>query len=124
MTEYFIGVFDSPGIFAIKDPINKVYYRNYEKYSGSNFKDLSEGLLTKINLGEKKELYTRWIDSYKNIANLEYWMNNLLKSYIYFVGLFSGVLIPLFLIVDCFKPLLGRGPHAKKKEEVTGEEAK
>jgi hypothetical protein len=120
MTEYFIGVFDSPGIFAIKDTENKIYYRNYEIYSGSNFKNISEGFLTKINTGQKRELYTRWIDSLKNIPNLEYWSNNLLKSYIYFVGLFSATIIPIFLIVDCFKPLLGRGPNAKKKVE-TGE---
>jgi len=55
----------------------------------------------------------------------------LLKGYIYAIGIFSSIMIPIFLIIDCFKPILGRGPHAKKKvdgkevpEDKSGEKKK
>ena len=65
LTTYSIGRFDSPGIFIIKDLKIKVFYRNYETYNGNaNFHNISEGLLTDVNLGQKQELYAEWIDSY------------------------------------------------------------
>jgi len=61
MTSYFLGIFDTPGVFAIKDAEDRIYFRNYEIYSGSNFKDLSEGFLTKINTGHKMQLHSTWL---------------------------------------------------------------
>ena len=57
-----------------------------------------------------------------NLLNVEYWRNNLLKSYIYLIGIITAVLLPIALIVDTFVfPILGRGPHAKKRtEDVNG----
>lgn len=67
LTTFNIGRFDSPGIFAIKDIQNQVFYRNYEIYDGDNFKNLSKGFLEKIKSGEKLPLHMRWQDAYKNI---------------------------------------------------------
>ena len=61
-------------------------------------------------------MYAKWIDGYKNVVNIEYWINNLLKSYIYIVGILSLFVIPLMLIIDCFKPILGRGPNSIPKQ--------
>jgi hypothetical protein len=66
--------------------------------------------------GTKVALYSNWFECYKNVMNVEYWKNNLLKTYIYSIGLFSTIFIPLIFIADCIKPLLGRGPNSKKPE--------
>lgn len=68
MTEYYIGVFDSPGIFIIKDPIRKVYHRNYETYKGNkNLNNLTEEFLTKVNTNVSLPLYAHWEDCYMNV---------------------------------------------------------
>lgn len=35
----------------------------------------------------------------------------------YFLGVISALVLPLALLVDCFFPLFGRGPHARKPQE-------
>jgi hypothetical protein len=118
LTGFQLGRFDTPGIFAIRDAKNLVYYRNYETYHGSNFKVISEDFITAINKGEKQPLYGKWVDSIKNIPNLEYWKNHLLKSYIYSIGLIALIFLPIILFVDIFLfPVLGRGPRSSKDGE-------
>ena len=58
-----------------------------------------------------------WLEGYKNFYNLEHWLNNKMKGYIYAIGLTSLVFLPLIILIDCFKPLLGRGPHAQQKKK-------
>ena len=117
LTSFNIGRFDSPGVFAIKDIENEVYYRNYEIYSGDNFPALSTEFLEKIENGEKVPLHMRWSDAYKNLKNIEYWLNNKVKAYIYSIGILSISIIPWIILIDCYKPILGRGPFAKLKRE-------
>lgn len=60
--------------------------------------------------------------------NIEHWMNNLNKAYIYSVGITSAIVIPALLLIDCFVPILGRSPNAKRKRskqiEKSEEESK
>ena len=64
-------------------------------------------------------LFAQWTTCYKNVYNIEYWSNNLLKMYIFSIGLFSIVFLPLIIIIDCFYPLLGMGPnyHGNKQKK-------
>ena len=121
LTELSLGRFDSPGVFAFKDISKQVFYRNYEIYNGRNFRNISESFVTMINEGLKKPLYAKWIDSYRNLENYEYWWNNKMKSYIYIIGLVSVTLLPIILLVDCFFPLLGRGTHIRKPKPQVAE---
>ena len=57
-----------------------------------------------------------WLEAYNNLVNYEHWWNNKMKGYIYAIGLTSLCFLPLIILVDCFFPLLGRGPHAKRKQ--------
>jgi hypothetical protein len=118
-----MGRFDSPSVFAINgtaDFDRKKFYRNYPTYYSGNttFKDISENFLAGIKSGEKQPLYMKWLECYKNLVNFEHWWNNKMKGYIYAIGLTSLCFLPLIIIVDCFYPLLGRGPHAKKKDRA------
>mmetsp|Transcript_11254 Transcript_11254/g.11300 ORF Transcript_11254/g.11300 Transcript_11254/m.11300 type:complete len:136 (-) Transcript_11254:15-422(-) len=117
MTSYYMGVFDAPGIFAIRDRERRVYYRNYERYSGANFPNISQQFVQAINTGQKQPLYANWADAHKTVMNLEHLLHNKIKIYIYGIGALSCVLIPIGLVVDCWKPLLGRGPRAKKETQ-------
>ena len=54
-----------------------------------------------------------------NVRNIEYWKNNLLKAYIYFIGLTAVIAIPIILVIDCIKPILGRGPHSDRDGKRT-----
>jgi len=116
-----MGRFDSPSIFALygKDFERKKYYRNYHTYNSgaSTFKDISETFLAQVTSGEKRPLFMSWLEAYQNLANLEHWWNNKMKGYIYAIGITSLCFLPLIIIVDCFYPLLGRGPHAKRKKQ-------
>jgi hypothetical protein len=118
LTTFNLGRFDSPGVFAIKDIKDKVFYRNYHTYyeSHTNFHNISEQFVAEINQGQKLPMYAQWHQSYHNLWNLEYWVNNKMKAYIYIIGLISICILPLIVIVDCFFPLMGRGPYGKKKE--------
>lgn len=122
-----MGRFDSPSIMALNgsDFERKKYYRNYQTYHSNNstFVDISEGFLALVKSEEKKPLYMSWFEAYKNLANFEHWWNNKMKGYIYAIGITSLSFLPLIILVDCFFPLLGRGPHAKKKRPA-GEESK
>lgn len=74
-------------------------------------------MISKIKSGEKLPLYAKWKDCYNNIMNLEHWINNKLKAYMYFIGLISVTILPFVILIDCFFPIFGRGPSSKKKEE-------
>ncbi|CDW71844.1 UNKNOWN [Stylonychia lemnae] len=118
LTTYQLGRFDSPGIFIIEDIHLQKYYRNYETYNGNrNFKNISDNLIAAVNLGEKSPLYSFWKDCYLNLVNIEHWNNNRLKGYMYFLGVISTVVLPFAVLLDCFFPIFGRGPHARKKKE-------
>jgi len=125
LTSFTLGRFDSPGIFAIEGSEfnQKVYYRNYlTYYSGpttTTFQNISGQFIAEIVSGVKIPLYARWVEAYHNLNNFEYWGNNKMKAYIYIIGLVSIIFLPLIVLVDCFYPLLGRGPHATKKKEHT-----
>jgi hypothetical protein len=82
----------------------------------STFENISSGFVGQINTGVKQPLYREWVDSWRNLYNLEYWGNNKMKAYIYIIGLVSVVALPLLVVVDCFMPILGRGPNAKKSK--------
>ena len=119
LTTFDLGRFDSPGVFAIRgsDFERKVFYRNYHTYYSSpevTFANISETFITCINQGQKLPLYANWLESYHNLYNLEHWYNNKMKAYIYLIGLFSIIFLPIFILIDCFYPLLGRGPHHKR----------
>ena len=121
LTSFQMGRFDSPSIFAINgtaDFDRKKFYRNYPTYYSGNttFKDISVDFLAAIKSGEKKPLYMAWTECYQNLFNFEHWWNNKMKGYIYAIGLTSLCFLPFIIIVDCFYPLLGRGPHSKKKQ--------
>ncbi len=123
-----MGRFDSPSVFAIngtEDFYRKKFYRNYPTYYSGNttFKELSENFLAAIKSGEKKPLYMTWREGYNNLLNFEHWWNNKMKGYIYAIGLTSLCFLPLIIIADCFFPLLGRGPHAKKKPRTNTNES-
>lgn len=125
INKFAFGRFDTPSIFALKDLEQGIFYRNYETYDGLNFQRLSEEFMNSIKTNEKLPLYSNPWEFYKNIGNIEYWMNNLLKAYIYSIGMVSVVVIPTFIVIDCFFPILGRSPAARKrrteKTENTGD---
>lgn len=115
LVTFSMGRFDSPGIMVIKNLNDKIYFRNYDIFNGHNFKNISDELVASINQGRKKELYGHWYHSYKNLMNFEFWINNKMKAYMYFLGIVTISFLPLAVLVDFFVPLLGRGPHSKKK---------
>lgn len=118
LTSFNLGRFDSPSIFAIGDIDRKVYYRNYHTYyaAGTDFKHISDTFVREINNGTKLPLYAKWQDCPHNLWNLEYWVNNKMKAYIYIIGLISIIVLPFIILVDCFFPLLGRGPNSQRKK--------
>ena len=118
-----LGRFDSPGIFVVKDMKRQVYYRTYETYNGdANFFNISEGLMIEINQMRKMVMYSHWNDRYLNLLNYEHWMNNLMKAYMYMMGVLAVIFIPILLLIDCFVPILGRGPHAERKRAEKSEQ--
>ena len=62
MQEYGLDKNDSPGIFAIKDHMNKVYHRNYEVFNGRNFHEISVAFVSSINRGDRIPLSAKKID--------------------------------------------------------------
>ena len=68
-----------------------------------------------INSGEKRPLYSSWLDAPRNLLNAEHWLNNMMKAYMYAIGLLSLVVLPFITLIDCFFPVMGRGPNAKRK---------
>ena len=81
--------------------------------------------MIEINQKRKMVMYSHWNDRYLNLLNYEHWMNNLMKAYMYMMGVLAVIFIPILLLIDCFVPILGRGPHAERKrakEEERGEE--
>lgn len=121
LTSFSLGRFDSPGVFVINgtDFARQQYFRTYHTYysGGTNFANISEQLVVGVNTGTKLPLYSHWVDALLNVKNLEHWANNKMKAYIYVIGLSSMVIIPLIVLVDCFVPVLGRGPRQQKREK-------
>jgi len=70
-----------------------------------------------IESEQKLPLSASWLHAYKNLLNLEHWSHNLIKGYVYLLGLLSAVLIPLALLFDLFIPIMGRSPAKKKKTQ-------
>lgn len=94
-------------------------YRNYVTYYSNNstFKTISEDFVKGINTGTKLPLYSSWLDAPKNLLNYEHWLNNMMKTYMYAIGLISVFILPFIIVIDCFFPVMGRGPNAKKREK-------
>ena len=68
-----------------------------------------------INNGTKQPLYSAWLDAPRNLLNFEHWLNNMMKGYMYAIGLISLVVLPFIIVIDCFFPVMGRGPNAKRR---------
>lgn len=123
-----LGRFDSPGIFAINGTEFRrtMLYRNYHIYHANNstFATISEDFVKSINSGAKRPLYSSWLDAPRNLLNAEHWLNNMMKAYMYAIGLISLLVLPFITIIDCFFPVMGRGPNAKKRRAVQAQKDK
>ncbi|CDW91867.1 UNKNOWN [Stylonychia lemnae] len=64
---------DTNTVFAISNAFDGNYFKQYEKYNGTNFDQISERFLQGVLNGEENLRSSSWKHQYLNILDLDYW---------------------------------------------------